>query len=100
MFLFFSDKNSRNLKLAEYILNFRRVQFSQLLLSSKLLARSASIRLGRPGPRSYGRAQKQVVEDSEGGYGKGIGGNDLTVGFGNREEFLRCSKKPQPGHGD
>ena len=62
MFLFFSDKSSRNLKLAEYILNFRRVQFSQLLLSTKLLARSASIRLGRPGPRSYRRAQKQVFQ--------------------------------------
>ena len=62
MFLFFSNKYSRNLKLAEYILNFRRVQFSQLLLSTKLLARSASIKLGRPGPGSDGRAQKQVFQ--------------------------------------
>ena len=62
MFHFFSNKNSRNLKLAEYILNFRKVQFSQLLWSTEFLLRSGSIRLGRHGPGSYGRAQKQIFQ--------------------------------------
>lgn len=45
---FFSNKNSRDLRLARYVLNFRKIPFSQLLLRTEFTSRSPGVRMGRP----------------------------------------------------
>lgn len=79
-------------------MNLRKVQFSQLLLSTQFVSRSGSVKLIRDGPRSYGRAPETglSVEDGDWGCGEGAGRNSLMVRFGNREEFVRCSMKLKP----